>query len=112
VANGTFTVTGLQVGLPNQGQNTLGPFTVSFTDTEWDTVVSLSSGSNTITVPSTAGGVWIIPPVGNTVTLELNGAYINPAGPTFWNFDQTTPHVPATFPIVAGSTVAVGIRFT
>jgi hypothetical protein len=113
VANGTFTVQGLQTGLPNQGQNRLGPFTFSFTATEWDTVVGLSSGSNTVTVPPGAGGVWVIPPSGGTVTLQLGSlGYINPRTPTYWCFDTITPNVPATFTITAGGSVSVGIRFT
>jgi hypothetical protein len=112
VANGTFQVVGLQTGLPNQGRSQLGPFTFSFTDTEFDVNIPLASGLNTVAVPSTAGGVWIVPVAGNEVTLQLNGFYISPQAPTYWPFDTITPHVPASFTITTGGSVSVGIRFT
>lgn len=109
---GTFQIVGLQTGLPNQGQNTLGPFTVQFTATEYDAVLNFVTGANTVTVPTTAGGVVIIPPVGNDITLAVGGIAIDPQGPTFLNFDTITPNVPTTISITAGGSVAVGIRFT
>jgi hypothetical protein len=112
MANGTFQILGLQTGLPNQGQNTLGPFTVSFTATEYDVVQNLVTGANSIAVPSTAGGIVIIPLATNVVTLAVGGIAIDPQGPTFINFDNVTPNVPATISITAGGSVAVGIRFT
>lgn len=110
MANGSWQAIGLQTGLPNQGQNSLGPFTFTFSATENDTVQTLASGNNTITVPSTAAGVWIVPPVGGTVALEFAGVRINPASPTFVNFDPAA--VPASVVVNAAGTVAVGFRFT
>ena len=110
MANGAWQAVGLQTGLPNMGQNSLGPFTFTFSDTENDTVQSLASGNNTITVPSGSAGVWIIPPVGSTIALEFAGVRINPASPTFINFDPAA--VPSSFVVNAAGTVAVGFRFT
>lgn len=76
------------------------------------TLLSLASGANTITVPSSSGitvkGALLIPPAGNTQTLTLKGVSgdtgvaLSKTEPTFISFD--TP--PATFVITAGGTIA------
>lgn len=88
----------------------LGPFTIAFTNTSYEVAQALSTGSNTVNVPITAGGVVINPPSTNTETLQLGSlGYIDPASPTLWNFDAN--HVPSSFTITAAGAVTVVFRF-
>lgn len=58
---------------------------------------NLSSGVNTITVPTKAGGVVIMPPSTNTQTITLKGASgdtgvaLSKTAPTVLTFDTTPP---------------------
>lgn len=70
--------------------------------------INLSSGANTVTIPSTAKGATIVPPAGNTQTLTLKGISgdtgiaLSKTDPTSISFD-TTP--PASFILTAGGTI-------
>ena len=111
MSNGTFQIAGVQTGA--QSGNTadpLGPYTVQFTATSYEVAIDLTTGTNTITVPTGAGGVVINPPAGSVVTLELTIGFINPGSPTFWNFDPA--NAPTSFTITAGAPVIVVFRFT
>lgn len=66
---------------------------------------TLSSGDNTITVPSKAGGVVVVPPAGNTQALKLvsaSGITVSPTAPIVLTFASTPP---ASFVINAAGTV-------
>ena len=74
-------------------------------------LINLSSGANTITVPTGAVGVTIIPPANNTQTMLLKKV----TGDTGINLALTAPcslslDTVTTFVITAGGTVT-GVRF-
>jgi hypothetical protein len=79
------------------------------------TLHSLSSGNNTITVPSSSGvtvkGATIVPPSDNTQTLTLKGIAgdtgiaLSKVNPTAISFDTA----PANFVLNAGGTIS-GLR--
>lgn len=111
---GAFYVQGLQIGLPGGNQQSLGPFALAFTDCQAVYEQVFSAGTNTVTVPTATapGGLWIIPPTGNTETLELpGGLYIDPQNASFVNFDNVTPNIPTSIVITAGGTVTVVLQF-
>jgi hypothetical protein len=77
--------------------------------------LTLSSGANTINATScpalpNSGGVWIIPPAANAVTLALKGISVdtgislNLTVPFFYPFPITPP---TSFVITAGGAVTV-----
>jgi hypothetical protein len=67
---GTVTITGLSASEP-AGTRTLGPLSIQGTVVVGDTQSqSLSSGDNTINVPSGAIGVVIVPPSTGSVALK------------------------------------------
>lgn len=71
--------------------------------------VNLASGNNTITVPSGAHAVCIIPPSGNAVTIQLKGVNADTGVAlavnqwTWISFSEASP--PATFVLTAGATL-------
>lgn len=73
------------------------------------TDVDLALGANTITVPSAADGVVIVPPASNTSTIILKGVTgdtgvgISPSAPTLLMFSATPP---ASFVLTAGAAIA------
>lgn len=74
-------------------------------------LVNLAAGANTITVPSGATGVTIIPPSGNTQTLILKGV----TGDTGVSLSKTAPSslgllTVNTFCLTAGG-IVTGCRF-
>lgn len=74
-------------------------------------LINLSSGANTITVPSGAVAVTIIPPTANAVTMTLKGV----SGDTGIALALTAPcslslSSVSTFVITAGGTIT-GVRF-
>jgi hypothetical protein len=96
---GTFTITGADTGLPTGGQ-TVGPLTVVGTAVVGEMIpVILASGDNTISVPSGAVGVLIVPPTTNTNTLKYRtssnsgdtGLSIAPASFSVHMFPLTAP---------------------
>lgn len=116
MANGQLQITGLQTFLPSGAQSQLGPYTVPFTATESDTLTSLASGNNTIAVPATAGGVLLIPQVGNTIAVTIKGIAadtglpLSLVYPFLWEF--AAPGAPSSFVLNAASAVSLVIRFT
>lgn len=77
--------------------------------------LSLSSGANTLTVPTGAVALTIIPPAGNAVTLTLKGV----TGDTGVALSPTNPTGPiplattvTTLVLTAGSNITVGIAWT
>lgn len=70
---GNLVISGTQTGIPS-GQRLFSiTFPVAMSNNEATTNVTLSSGANTITVPTGATKVIIIPPAANTQTLTLKG---------------------------------------
>lgn len=74
-------------------------------------VINLSSGANTITVPTSAVAVTIIPPAGNAVTMTLKGV----TGDTGIALALTSPcsvslASVSTFVITTGGAIT-GVRF-
>lgn len=71
--------------------------------------MTLASGFNSITVPTKAGGVVLVPPAGNTNSLVLKGitgdtgVTLSKTAPTMLSFD-TTP--PSTIGITAGASTS------
>lgn len=71
-------------------------------------LIALSSGNNTITVPTSAVGVTIVPPVGSAVVLTLKGVngdtgiVIHPSDPTSLGLSGVT-----SFVVNAASSVSV-----
>lgn len=114
---GSFYISGLQTGIPSGGQQSLGPFTIAFSDTA-DTQTLICNTTLTVPVPPSALGVWIIPPlVTGTFSLSVrtvpgdSGIYIAPDGPTYINFDAITPNIPANLYFNSGGSVPVTVQF-
>lgn len=109
------TIQGTVTSLPSGNSKQLGPVTItnanslgSITDT------TLGSGANTITIPSTTAiGVLITPPTGNTVALTLKGVAgdtgvaMHLTNPTFFSFPAGT----ADFVITAASATSAPTEF-
>src|SRR5215472_16476033 len=105
---GYAAISGLVTGTP-AGTVTLGPYTIaanSLADFSSQTVSLTSPGSTTITVPSFAAGVIIVPNTANTASLTLKGVggdtgiTIAPALPCLLSFPASPP---ASFVITAGA---------
>jgi hypothetical protein len=115
---GTLTVSGGSSGLPS-GQNIYGPLTTtgSSTAASVETQVNLVSGDNTVSVPTGAVAVWIVPPIGNTATILYRtsansgdgGLPINPQAQTLHGFATSAPT--SIILHASGSVAAVGIVF-
>jgi hypothetical protein len=111
---GTLTISGTQSGIPSGSR----AFSVSIpgplSNNEATTNVALASGANTITVPTGATGVLIIPPAANAQTLTLKGVTgdtgvpISPSQPSLIMF-ATAP--PATIVVTAGGAIASETAF-
>lgn len=107
MSSGVITVSGSVTSLP-QGAWTVGPFTLTpnASGNYVQTEITLASGANTITVPSWAAMVIIVPPSNNTQTLTLKGVTgdtgvpISETAPTLLSFTAAT--IPANFVITAG----------
>lgn len=68
-----------------------------------------SHGTNTVLVPYVAGGVLLIPPATNTISLSLldsfgNSLILNPAAPFLWCF--ANGNAPANLVFTAGATIS------
>lgn len=105
---GTVTVGGFLNGLPI-GQLNVGPFSLTANNGNnlQATSVTLASGANTITVPSWAVGMLIIPNTNNTTGLTLKGVTgdtgiaLSPANPTGPVMFSASP--PANFVLTAAA---------
>lgn len=72
-ATASVTITGSVAGGPSGSKTMSIPVISSATSTDALGVVALSSGFNSVTVPSNTTGVVIVPPAGNTQTITLKG---------------------------------------
>lgn len=110
MASLTLTLSGNYAGLP-EGSGTLffPPLVVSSAVYE-RIIYSLSSGNNTIPVPTGATLVIFIPPAGNTVQVFLKGLNadtgipISRIAPWFYPIDLTAP--PANVVLNAASSIS------
>lgn len=116
MANGTFQIVGLQTGLPNQGQSSLGPFNIAFSAVEYDIVLSLPAGNNQVSLPTGLNGFFLIPPVANTNSITLKGTSsdtglfgLSPNSPTFINYSGgSAPN--SIFITIGTATTLIGLR--
>lgn len=109
---GTFTISGMSAGEPG-GERAFGPITITGAQVIGETLsLILSSGNNSITVPTGAVAVMILPPANNTATLKLftslngsdTGLPLNPGYvPTIYSFPATAP---TTITLNSASTLA------
>lgn len=107
---GVVQISGALTGLTSGGTVAVGPFTITpnATGNFEELSVTLQSGSNTITIPTWAVGMIVVPPSGNTQTLTLKGIsgdvgiVVSKTAALLVGFD-TTP--PASFSIAAGGAV-------
>lgn len=113
---GTWQLAGVQSGTAQGGQTSLGPFAIAFGPvTEVSPV--LVNTTATVSIPATAAGVCIIPPIGNTTpSIKFktvsgdSGTFIDPGQPTLVQFDANNQ--PANLYLVSGSSVTVTVQFT
>lgn len=114
MAAASLTLIGNKTGLAS-GSEVIGPLVVSNTAAPVDAVSTLvlSSGNNTITVPTGAIAALLIPPIANAVALILKG--VN--GDTGVSLGLTTPTLislaaaQTTFVVNAGSNVTVVVQW-
>lgn len=109
---GTFTITGMSAGEPG-GERAFGPITITGSTVIGATLsLLLASGNNSVTVPTGAVAVMIIPPANNSATLKLftslngsdSGLPLNPgAVPTVYPFPTSAP---TTITLNSASTLA------
>ncbi len=96
IANSNLTILGYKTGIASGGEQ-LGPLTIN-NNTPVDAVSTqaLSSGDNTLDVPSGALSAIIIPPTGNVIVLTLKGnaadvgIVISPVNPTVLSLTDAT----------------------
>ena len=114
---GTWQLSGVQSGTGAGGEGVLGPYAVAF-GSAFDIRQIVVNTTATVAVPTGAAGVCIIPPIGNTTpslewsTVSTGNAasnFIDPGGPSVWNFDPG--HVPSNIYLVSGSSVTVQVQF-
>lgn len=86
-ATGTISVTGTVSGLP-EGSDTVA-LSWALTDAIGDVLRGLSSGANTVSVPTGTTLVIIIPPTTNTETITLKGV----SGDTGRQISKTKPTI-------------------
>lgn len=105
MATGTITVQGSSIDLPS-GQKVFSATITTDAAIDHTLTTDLSSGANTITVPSTATAALICPPSANTETIVLKGVTgdtgvgISPSQATLITFSDTPP---ASFVLTAGA---------
>lgn len=111
---GTFTQTGGANGLPG-GSRTFGPITIQGTAIIGEILdLALASGDNTISVPTGAIGVTVVPPTGNTTTIKFrsslnssdSGLPINPGTSTGYFTWQFPASAPTSIILNAGSAIS------
>ena len=113
---GYVAISGILTGTPT-GTQLIGPNTISGNSSNdyQTTAVTLSSGANTITIPSWAAGVIIQPNTSNAVALTLKGVTgdtgiaISSTAPTLLSFAASPP---STFVITAASTLSYTTQIT
>lgn len=102
---GTLTFSGTLSGEPEGSSSISLTWTISAGVS--DALVGLSSGANTISVPSGTSLVVVIPPVANTETITAKGI----SGDTGFQLSKTKPTVIAwetgsSFVLTAGAAIA------
>lgn len=102
---GTLYLTGTLAGEP-EGQSTIS-LSWSITAGVSDALVGLSSGANTVTVPTGTTLVIIVPPTSNTETITIKGV----SGDSGVQISKTAPSIFAwqtgsTFVLTAGGAIA------
>lgn len=113
---GSFNVAGIQFPTEGSGSVPLGPFGIAFSNTAQTTTVTVNTTS-TVSVPSTAGGVAIIPNTGNVGTIKFktvsgdSGTYISPNAPSFIEFDTINSEVPANIYLVTSVSTQITLQF-
>jgi len=112
-ASASVSITGSVAGGPS-GTKTLATIVTSNpTSTDAVSVTSFSTGFTSVTIPTNAIGVVIVPPAGNAQTLTLKGITgdtgitIHPVNPTLVNFATGT----TTFGITVGGTVVLELWY-
>ena len=104
---GTFTQTGGDNGLPG-GSRTFGPITIQGAVVIGEVLdLALGSGDNTITVPTGAVAVVIIPPTGNTTALKFRTSLNSGDGGLPLNAGQNTGYFTYQFPATAPTSIII-----
>ena len=105
MANGSFTITGLSATEP-AGERKFGPISIMGGAVIGETLETvLASGENTVTVPTGATAVLIVPPESGSAELKLKskssdtGIVISESNPTLWSFKLGI----TSFIVVSGS---------
>lgn len=103
---GSFTISSSSFAIQS-GAKTIGPITVTGSAQLGEVHdFTPASGANTVTVPTTATAIIIVPATTNTATLTIKGVTgdtgvaISKVNPTILSFD-TSP--PASFVLTAGA---------
>lgn len=113
---GSFNVAGIATPTTGTGYQPLGPFAIPFSNTS-EVLTVVVNTTLTVPVPSSAGGVAIIPPPANTNTLTFRtvngdtGTFLSPQSPSFIEFDTVTPHVPSNIYLVSGASLTLVLQF-
>lgn len=109
----TLTISGTKSGTPT-GTDIIGPLTITNnTSVANDSATALSSGNNSVSVPTGAVGVIIQPPASNTILVTLKGVNgdtgvgLNKTLPTVLELDTTQ----TSFVLNAASPVTVQLNF-
>lgn len=106
---GSFQITSTAFAIQS-GTKQIGPLTITGTATLGEVHdFTPATGANTVTVPTTATAVIIVPATSNTATLTIKGVTgdtgvaISKVNPTVLSFDATPP---ASFVLTAGAGAA------
>jgi len=105
-----LTVSGTYSGLP-EGSGSISLPVVNLTSAVYERLpLTLSSGNNTVTVPTGASLVLLVPPTGNTTQVILKGVNgdtgisVSRATPFFFLLDTTSP--PSSFVLNAAGSIS------
>ena len=115
MSNGFFNIVGTQTAGPNYGAQELGPFTINFAAPVHIVTVTVAD-TQTVGVTPDSGGVFILPPEGNTTpsisvrtVLGDTGIRINPGGPTYLDWDPAA--IPTNLYFTSGGSVNITLQF-
>lgn len=96
------------------GNRTFAPSVASYSAAHGGlSLVNLSNGNNTITVPTGATGVMIVPPSTNTAGIQLKGIAADTGvslSPSSWQMINFGASPPATFVLTTTGAIA-GVEF-
>jgi hypothetical protein len=108
---GQLQLQGQQTGLPGTITQTIGPFSAACSAVQYNEQVALTTGNNTLTIPSGAAGVIVIAPTGGAVAMNLDsssGAPLAEAGLAAVIVFPGSP--PTSFVIWAAGSVTVTVQ--